>query len=92
MPRSSNKIPVEWIKHLPPQEKDNFETTLRNSTIVLDRLREILFEHLRSIETKEYSETSYENPSWACKQAFLNGRKAELTKLIKLTDFIGENR
>lgn len=88
----SSKIAVKWFKHLKGNDQKDFEVTLRNSTLVLGRLREILQEDLRGLEKVEMSESSYENPSWAYNQAHINGRKAELTKLLQLTDSIGDSR
>ena len=92
MNRSSNKIPLEWLKTAKGKDAEQLEITLRNATIALGEVRRILKERLRDLETKEMSESEYENPSWAYKQAHINGGKSELTRLIKLTDFIGDSR
>lgn len=81
-------IATLWIKNLPEQEKSEFEKTLRHSGIVLGRLQEIFKERLKELNDQEVSFGAYESPSWAYKQAHLNGAKHELTRLLKLLDFL----
>lgn len=83
-------IPSPWLQRLPKDEHDDFETTLRNSKQVLQRLRGIIKERLAVLDNKDHAISEYDSPSWAYKQAHINGRKAELTELLKLTDFIGD--
>ncbi len=81
-------IPVDWIKGLPLDEQVEFEKTLRHSTYVLTRLSEILESKLTSIEREENSTVVYDTPSWAFKQAHLNGERSGLTKVKKLLSFL----
>jgi len=82
-------IATKWTKHLKDtQKKKDFEQALRHDTLVLGRLLELLREDLQSLENKETSSEAYECPSWAYKQADLNGAKRELKKIISLIDFI----
>lgn len=82
------QLPVQWTKHLQGEKRDNLEALVRNSTIVLSRLYEILEEELAQIEAKEYSITDFEDPSWSQKQAFRNGSKAQINKLKNLLSFL----
>lgn len=80
-------IPIQWtanITNSSKETKESFEDLLRNSTKILDRLVQIVEERERSLDKIDYSLSSYENPNWACKQAHINGRKAELQALKQL--------
>jgi len=72
-----------WTSHLKDTgEIARFKSSLEGSKTVLERLIQIIEETEASIETDEYNVRAYDNPSWAYKQAFYNGAKAQL-KLIK---------
>jgi len=78
-----------WTKHLgKPEEKERFEKVLRNSTIVLSRLLEILEEEENLLDNQETSPSQFDNPSWAHKQAFRLGEKSRIKKLKDLLGFI----
>ena len=80
-----SKISVDWVRHLTSEaERKEFTDTVLHDTLVLGRLRTILEDRIQSMETQEHSLSSYDLPSWGYKQAHLNGRKAELTAILKL--------
>lgn len=79
--KHSKKIPVIWIKNLPADQKKSFENLLRNSTRTFRRTQEILKERLAVIETQEVAAESFEDPNWAYRQAYINGRKKEIKDL-----------
>lgn len=81
-------LPVDWVKHLPTEERKKFEDVVRNDTLVLGRLADILEEKLIGLENREASLLDYENPSWAYRQAHMNGLKAGLTNVLKLLAFL----
>lgn len=83
-------IPTDWIKNLPVGEQEEFEKTLRHSTTVLTRLQQIVDEKIYAIEREENSITTYETPSWAFKQAHLNGERSGLTKIKNLLQFLDQ--
>lgn len=77
---------IDWTRNLKTdEEKSSFVALLKNSTI-LDRIRELVAERERTIERIDTSTDSYDTPSWAHKQAHLNGRREELTYLKRLLD------
>ena len=80
-------ISLEWVKHLPEENKEEFIKIIKASTTMKDRLTEIVEERLSSIDTQEMSESDFDAPNWAEKQAFRNGRKSELRKLLQLLKF-----
>lgn len=83
------KLPLIWTKHLKQEKREDFEKLLRNSSIVLSRLKEILLEKEASLTTQEMSTECYKDSGWPYLQAHLNGRKAEIKELKALLDFIG---
>ena len=87
---SKRGLPLDWISNLKGKDKENFETVVRHSTQLLTRLREIISERLDHISKEEVREASYDNPSWAYKQAYFNGKRAALLDLKQLTDFLGD--
>lgn len=83
----SKSISLTWVKNLPEDKKDDFELVLRNSTLILGRLRDILKEELQStyeIETLK----DFEDPNWSHKQAFRNGDRARIRKVLSLLEFL----
>lgn len=82
------KLATEWTKHLKDQEaKAEFEKLLRNSTISLGRLREILEDKLQALDRSEVKTDNYDSPNWAFRQADLNGTRRILMNIIDLLSF-----
>lgn len=79
-------LPIVWTKHLKTkEEKENFESLLRNSTIVASRLVTILRE---MDESKVSRETDYDSPSWAYLQADQNGYRRAIQEVLKLFNYL----
>jgi hypothetical protein len=84
-----SKLPLTWTKHLrEPTQRENFEAVLRNSTLALTRLHQIITEKEESLSSTEASLETYKDAGWPYLQAHINGRKAELKELKALLDFI----
>ena len=82
------KLATEWTKHLKdPEAKADFEKLLRNSTISLGRLREIVEEKLNALDRSEVKTEVYDSPNWAYKQADTNGARRVLMNLLAMLDF-----
>ncbi len=83
-------FPLEWTEHLQNNKtaKEDLELAVRNSTVALTRLLEILEKKKSFVEKTESNITQYEHPSWSHKQAHLNGRRASLDEIINLLQFI----
>lgn len=77
-------VQLDWIKDLPPNEKEEFIKSLRNSKIVLDKLREIVYN--RGIKTEDVKSVDYDSPSWSHKQAHQNGKREAFQEVIKLLE------
>lgn len=79
------KLSLVWTKHLKTdEERREFEKTVRHDTLVLGRLEEIIQEKLSGLENREVSLDDYNNPSWAYKQAHMNGIRKGLTEILDL--------
>jgi len=86
-------LPAPWIRHLPPQDTEHikrFEAGIRNSTLALGRLREILEEELEQIDRSESSESQFEIPNWDYLQAYRNGDRSRIRKLLNLLSFMDQ--
>jgi hypothetical protein len=81
-------ISTEWIRGLPKDEQEDFEKSLRHSTVVLSRLVALLDEQLKNLDRIENSVEVYDSPSWAYKQAHINGERSRLTKIRQLFNFL----
>lgn len=69
------------------KSKKDYEDTIRNSRVMIDRVLEILEAKIESVDNTETSSESY-TEGWAYRQAFINGQKQvlkELTKLFTIT-------
>jgi hypothetical protein len=82
-------IATDWVKHLRTEaERKSFEEAVRHDTLVLGRLKAILEEKISNLDRMEGSLSEYENPSWAYKQAHMNGIRAGLTEAKNLLSFL----
>jgi hypothetical protein len=70
-----------WTANLPPAEKQVFEDLLGVNNKVLDRLVEICYNMVKSSED---SDTDFENPNWAYKQAHWLGYRKAMKQIIML--------
>lgn len=82
-------LPLPWVRHLKdPESKENFERSVRGSTVALARLLSLLEEQEQTIHNQEASASDFEDPNWSHKQAFRNGQKNQLKELKKLLSFL----
>ena len=83
------KLYKVWTDNLKTEdEKERFEQALRNDTLVLGRLQEILDIKLTELESQETKFEDYKDPSWAYKQAHRNGYKSGLKFVEDLLSFL----
>lgn len=88
-------LPAPWIRHLSNQDQEsrnNFEAAIRNSTVALGRLREIIKEELESLDRAEFSDKQFEDPNWSHKLAYLNGQRSKLKSFLNLLTFDQERQ
>ena len=81
-------LSLEWFKGIPPEKKQSFEETIRNSTTVLQQLSNLLDVWEAELDRSESQIADYVSPSWANKQAHRNGDRARLRKLRDLLSFL----
>ncbi len=86
MKKQTNKLPSVWSQGIDPEKKEEFIGAIRNSTVALSRLYEILDMYLEELEQREFSEKSFESPAWANLQAFYLGQKKAITKIMFLIE------
>lgn len=62
---------VKWFNNLPSNQQEDFKKLVTGSHKVLDRLKEICYNTIQNGELTK--QVDYDCPSWAYKQADLNG-------------------
>jgi len=83
-------IPSDWIKHINQDQgkREDFEKTVRNSFLVLSRLKDLLDEKIDQTRLSETRENNYTDPSWAYLQAHRNGKMEGFLKIRELLNFL----
>lgn len=87
MQEPKDKICIDWFKGRSQKEKDELEYVLRNNSILRQALLDILTRYEEAETRIEISSAQYDNPSWAYKQADINGAKRALAKIRTLFTF-----
>lgn len=86
---STNKPATRWTQHLKSKEQqERFLQALKNDTLVLGRLRDIIEEEIEAVGRREVRSDSYDSPSWAYQQAHYNGVRQQLLALRDLLSFL----
>lgn len=80
-------LSTAWTQHLTGQEKEDFEKIVRNSTLLLTRLKAIIEEREKTLLNQSYSTSDFEEPNWSHKQAFRNGLLSELRRFKEFIPF-----
>ncbi len=80
-----------WFRpeHRDQKKKQDFETAIRNSRVIIDRLLEILDQREDALERAEMDFSNYD-AGYPFKQAFLNGARKELKEIKDLFSFIND--
>lgn len=86
----TNRLPIPWVRHLKdPDSKVRFEQSVRASVTALSRLHDLLDEEEELLHNQESSTDDYFGTTdWAYKQAFRNGKKAQIREIKRLLSFI----
>jgi len=79
-----------WLRNVEPDKKAKFEQALRNDTLVLGRLLEILEEEYANFQGQEENESQFDNPNWQFKIAYRAGLRAQLKRVMTLLNFLKE--
>lgn len=85
----STSLPITWTSHITnnPKEKESLENTIRSSTTIVNRLKDIIEEKERSLYKASILPSSYREPSWEALRAHTDGRLFELNELKQLLTF-----
>lgn len=86
----SPNLSTRWTRGLPSDRKENLEKLIRNSTIVLSRLKQMVEEDL--VEMEKVPVSDYEHPSWSHKQAHENGKREYARQLLSLFAFLEQRK
>lgn len=78
-------IPLVWLQEAKDQEA--FKTTLRNSTLVLGRLQQIIEDRISAVIESETSVDFYDEGALA-KMAFNRGQLKALQDQLQLLSFL----
>lgn len=86
---NTTRLSLSWTKNIQDDDKrKDFELVLRNSTMILGRLKAILQEELQALEQKEETYKDFDDSNWSHKQAFRNGDRHRINKTLNLLEFI----
>jgi hypothetical protein len=72
----------QLLSGLRGEKREEMKNIVLQNTILLDKLREILYNMQEGRSSSVV--TDYDSPSWSHKQAHLNGEVAALKKVIEL--------
>lgn len=81
---SKPRIPMAWVAGKTEEEKARVVDLVLGSSMVLGILRKIVEDKIAELDQTEISTTAYDNPSWAYKQAHINGAKKSLKDMLLL--------
>lgn len=77
---------VLWTSHIKDdEERAEFKKYIENSTSLLDRLTAIVNIKIATAEQARLAEKGYASPSWAFRQADLNGYLRAWHEILSLT-------
>lgn len=77
-------IQVKWFSNLPSNQQEDFKQLVLSSSKLLDRLKEICYTTIQNGELTK--QVDYDCPSWAYKQADLNGYMRAYREIADLAD------
>jgi len=79
---------MEWTNHLQdPQKKEDFEKTLRNNTLIFDRMNAILDQWEADINKMDRGKEQYKQAGWMPYMAHRNGNKEIIQRMRDLISF-----
>jgi hypothetical protein len=78
---------IQWTAHIKDDDaKERFEKQILASKPVLERLRYLLEERRKAIESIETGVEKYIQPGWSAVQAHYNGERASIKYILNLID------
>lgn len=89
MAQERSNFSLAWIQGMTEEEAASFKKSVaaesRNKVIM--RLAEILELQYKALERKEIKDSTYDDPAWFHKQAFVNGQRMALQATLELLKF-----
>jgi hypothetical protein len=79
------KPALQWYSGI--EDKTSHEKLLVSS-IALKQLKSFLLNDIETLRASTVAVEDFDSPSWALKQAYLNGRIAELNRILELLGFV----
>lgn len=79
-----NRHLVGWTIGMQPDEKASFLNILNNSSVLVERVRQILSQKLEALEAVEISTDNFDQPGFAERSAYHIGQKRVLKDLQAL--------
>lgn len=83
---------IRWASHLKTgEERAEMNRLVENSTVLLDRLKDLITEKVEVYQKKAISKESYASPNWALEQADNAGYRRALQEILELVDRKGNH-
>lgn len=79
-----HKCSTFWTGSIEDKEAKQAYLSYLSNLPELKKISDYLNERLQSTRTERLSKLTYDKPSWAFRQAELNGKEVELLRLIEL--------
>lgn len=80
-------LPLVWTQGLQGKDKEDFENYLRNSIRLLDKLEDIVYKKIETLERKQLQEEFYKTPELTNQLCFLNGQLSAFNYILDLIRF-----
>ena len=80
----TKKLQSDWFRNKNPKQKEEIEFILRNNVLLVSTILEILKRYEDEELRSQITVDQYENPSWAYRQADINGARRAISKVRSL--------
>lgn len=87
-PSRKVRVGSNWASHLSKEEREDFLDYVESQHRLLARLKDMLEAKYASQGSVEFSYDTYD-AGYPFRQAFINGKKAAITEVLDLLNFIG---
>ncbi len=81
-----------WTQGISQARKKEYVATIKNSTIVLERLEKIISDYLEAVELEDEHPENYITPEYPFRVAHQAGRRRELKKMLTLIRSVHDDR
>lgn len=82
-------LSTAWTQHIQdPEARKDFEKTVRNSNLILERLQGIIRSRIKEINSQSFSISDFKDPNWSHKQAFRHGEMSQLEKMLDIITLV----